>query len=105
MTTDDTALQAIREEIDDLDYQIHTLLNQRAALALHVADIKIAQTPAGEEPEFFRPTREQAILAAIRAFNQGPLSAEAIMTIFQGIIRQCCQLQVDYYQAQVDQND
>ena len=93
--SDDKALQKTRETIDNIDYQIHDLINERAHCALQVAKIKVAE--GGELVNFYRPEREAQILQRITEHNTGPLSADAIANIFKTIMKECRQLQVDTY--------
>ena len=54
-------LAEVRKEIDALDLQIQSLLNQRAAAALKVAVVKLAEA-AGKPVDFYRPERVAQIL-------------------------------------------
>lgn len=93
---EEQALQQLREEIDQLDYKIHDLINQRAKLALKISDIKVKYH--GKDVEFYRPQREQDILAKIKEYNKGPLDENPIADIFTTIIGHCRQLQIDTHQ-------
>ncbi|HAQ50738.1 MAG TPA: prephenate dehydratase [Gammaproteobacteria bacterium] len=86
MDKEQQALQALREKIDTLDQQLQRLLNQRATLAQQVAEIKIAH---GHQGDFYRPEREARVLSAIKQNNQGPLSDDAIATLFREIMSAC----------------
>jgi chorismate mutase/prephenate dehydratase len=88
-------LDALREKIDAIDYQIHDLLNERAKLALQVADVKVANDSA--LTNFYRPEREAEILRHITAYNKGPLSATAIAAIFKAIMKECLHIQEKKY--------
>ncbi len=84
-------LQQVREQIDVLDEQLQTLLNQRAKLALQVADSKRAKEP---EPVFYRPEREAEILRKAIKRNQGqPLPDEFVERFFREIMSACLALQ------------
>ena len=91
MKTTEQQLKNVRDDIDDIDYQIHDLLNARATLALKVAKIKMAES--GDATDFYRPGRETEILARIKSYNKGPLSADAVANIFKSIMKECLQLQ------------
>jgi len=39
------ALEQVRQQIDDIDWQVQQLINQRTALAQQVAHIKILRGP------------------------------------------------------------
>ena len=69
----DPELLALRDQIDALDSQLLTLLNQRAHVAEQVGEIKRRDgTP------FFRPDRVAQVIAKIKAANQGPLKGEHV---------------------------
>lgn len=91
---EEQALQKLRDEIDKIDYQFHTLLNQRAALVLDV--IKTKKQYQGDQVEISRPRREQEIMQMITNYNQGPLSDEAVLHIFNTIITESKKLQQQY---------
>ncbi|ASJ75222.1 prephenate dehydratase [Granulosicoccus antarcticus] len=78
-------LAAVRKEIDALDLQIQSLLNQRAAAALKVAKVKLAEA-AGKPVDFYRPEREAQILKEVASRNGGPMSDYAVQRIFREII-------------------
>lgn len=81
-------LASVRERIDDVDRQLLALLNQRAAHARHVAQIKAAGN-AGEPTIYYRPEREAQLLARLREENQGPLPDAHVERLFREIIS-CC---------------
>ena len=85
-------LGQIRKEIDGIDRQIHTLLNQRAACAARVAVVKQASVNA-EEAVFYRPEREAQVLRSIMARNTGPLTDEAVAALFREIMSTCLALE------------
>jgi chorismate mutase/prephenate dehydratase len=85
-------LQGVRERIDAIDREIHRLLNQRAACAMKVAEIKLAE-PGDEPPVFYRPEREAQILARVKAENTGPLSDADVARLFREIISCCLNLE------------
>jgi len=63
------ALADLRIQIDSLDQQLLSLLNQRAKVAEKVGEIKRA-----EGSPFFRPDRVAQVIAKIENSNQGPCS-------------------------------
>ena len=77
----DPTLASLRERIDALDAQLLTLLNQRAALAGEVGEIKRA-----EGSPFFRPDRVAQVLERIRNANTGPLKADHVTAIWREIM-------------------
>ena len=88
----EAALRGARERIDEIDRQLRSLLNQRAARAKELAHIK-ATTGATETPVYYRPEREAQILARLRAENEGPLPDAHIERLFREIISCCLSLE------------
>lgn len=85
-------LSALRVQIDDIDQQIQTLINQRAACAQRVADVK-QLAAAGEEVQYYRPEREAQVLRAVMDRNTGPLPAEDMAKLFREIMSCCLALE------------
>ncbi len=90
--SEEQELGQIRKEIDAIDRQIHTLLNQRATCATRVAVVKQASATT-EEAVFYRPEREAQVLRSIMERNEGPLGDEAIATLFREIMSACLALE------------
>jgi chorismate mutase/prephenate dehydratase len=74
-------LQELRKKIDQIDEQVITLLNQRAALAQ-----EIGQHKTRSRSHYFTPEREQTVYKRLLALNRGPLDARAIRAIYREII-------------------
>jgi chorismate mutase / prephenate dehydratase len=85
-------LESVRARIDAIDRDLQRLLNERAACALAVAQIKHAE-PGDQPPVFYRPEREAQILARIKKENRGPLPDDAIARLFREIISCCLNLE------------
>ncbi len=85
-------LEDVRDRIDAIDADLTRLLNERAACALRVGEIKQAD-PSGEAPVFYRPEREAQILARIQADNPGPLTDEDLARLFREVISCCLNLE------------
>lgn len=94
MSTDDPSaktdsapldLGKVRQQIDDIDRQIQTLLTERAGAALEVAKVKLAEA-GGRPVDFYRPEREAQILKEVARRNEGPMSDKAVQRIFREII-------------------
>ncbi len=70
-----------RDEIDATDEEIVRLLNKRALAAMEIGHIK-------KEVNWpvYVPTREEEVIAHVKAVNKGPLSNEAIGRLFERII-------------------
>jgi chorismate mutase/prephenate dehydratase len=78
-------LAEIRGDIDRIDLQIQTLLNERSRASLKVAQVKLAEA-AGRPVDFYRPEREAQILKEVARRNDGPMSDAAVQRIFREII-------------------
>ena len=72
-----------RKCIDDIDDQILRLLNKRAGCAIEIGKIKSAKGI-----EITDKAREDKIIARLKALNQGPLSDEAVETLFKCLINE-----------------
>jgi len=83
-------LEQIRAEIDALDKDLLDLFNRRAALAVEVATVKSANTP---EPVLYRPEREAQVLREVARRNAGPLSDEAVCSLFREVMSACLALE------------
>jgi chorismate mutase/prephenate dehydratase len=85
-------LREIRARIDEVDRQIQRLINERAACAQRVAQIKAADS-GDEPPVFYRPEREAEILTRVKRENTGPLSDDDMAHLFREIISCCLALE------------
>jgi chorismate mutase/prephenate dehydratase len=84
----DPELLALRDQIDALDSQLLTLLNQRAHVAEQVGEIKRRDgTP------FFRPDRVAQVIAKIKTANPGPLKGDHVAAIWREIMSACLALE------------
>ena len=80
--TDNSQLQALRGEIDEINLQILALLNQRASLASEIGKIN---SRLGSS--FYDPQREANMLTDLQKANNGPFSNETIQALFREIFR------------------
>ena len=71
-----------RAQIDAIDEQLVTLLNERACHQLAIRALKPEAQLA-----LFDPKREEEILQRAQSFNQGPLYSDNIREIFQSILK------------------
>jgi len=83
---DTKKLIELRTQIDTIDERLTQLLNERATLALQV---RIAKGGTS----VYRPEREAAVIDHVTSVNSGPLSDEAIKTLFHAIIYVCRAIQ------------
>jgi chorismate mutase len=84
----DDRLDVLRRRIDELDEQLVRLLNERAACALTIGEVKQALGL-----ELYQPQREQDVLRHAREVNPGPLEPEAITRLFERIIDEARRLE------------
>ncbi len=78
MTIDDW-----RVEIDAIDSELLSLLNQRARLA-----VKVGQSKRLTGVELYDAAREAEVIQRARNANPGPLDEQAIVELFGCIIRE-----------------
>jgi chorismate mutase/prephenate dehydratase len=83
---DTTKLVQLRAEIDGIDQQLVSLLNQRAKVSLQ---IRVAKGNSS----IYRPEREAEVIRNVTATSEGPLSSEALATLFHTIIYVCRSIQ------------
>ncbi len=74
-------LKPLRERIDAIDAQLIALLNQRAAVALEVGEVK-----KHYNAPVFRPERELQVIARLQDLSAGPLGNEHISAIWREIM-------------------
>lgn len=86
--TQSEALAGLRVQIDSLDQQLLSLLNQRARVAEQVGEIKRA-----EGSPFFRPDRVAQVIDKIQATNKGPLLNQHVGSIWREIMSACLALE------------
>ncbi len=79
-------LGKVRSQIDAIDEQIHTLINDRARLAQQVG---ISKTQEGKTVDFYRPEREAQVLRMAKERNNGPLRDEEVLRLFREIMSAC----------------
>ena len=82
-------LESIRERIDEIDADLHRLINERAKLAREVG---ISKHQDGHTVDFYRPEREAQVLRLARERNRrehGPLRDEEVLRLFREIMSAC----------------
>jgi chorismate mutase len=70
-----------RTKIDALDEQIVKLLNERAACAIAIGDIKRQDGTA-----IYEPQREQQVIQHALRVNPGPLAGQQVQDIYERIM-------------------
>lgn len=81
-------LADLRIQIDALDKQLLTLLNQRALVAEQVGEVK-----KREGTPFFRPDRVAQVIEKIQQANKGPLKNEHVAAVWREIMSACLALE------------
>lgn len=76
------ALKKYREKIDAIDDRLLKLVNERATLAHAIGNLK-------NDGPIYRPEREAQILRRLLEQNAGPLSGEAVTSIFRTVMSNC----------------
>lgn len=87
------SLQVLRESIDNIDQEIQRLINERAACAQQVAEVKQQESQAPETVVYYRPEREAQVLRKVMERNEGPLSQETMARLFREIMSACLALE------------
>ena len=79
-----------RKKIDEIDQEIIRLLNQRAGYSMEICKIKNHHGYSIHDPD-----REKKIFRSITQCNNGPLSNQAMLNIYQAVVQECRNLQQD----------
>ena len=81
----------LRNQIDDVDQNILSLLSERANIALCIMNEKNKLNQ-----DIYCQTREQDVLDRIQNSNKSKLDNEAVKRVFSTIIDECRNLQTHY---------
>ncbi|MEM7431755.1 MAG: prephenate dehydratase [Pseudomonadota bacterium] len=79
-------LGEIRQRINEIDKQLHELINERARFAQQVG---VAKGDLGAAVDYYRPEREAEVLRAVKERNDGPLRDEEVLRLFREIMSAC----------------
>ncbi len=82
------AMDALRRRIDELDEALVRLLNERAACALAIGDLKHELNL-----QIYQPDREREVIRHVRAMSGGPLDDGAVGRLFERIIDEARRLE------------
>lgn len=74
-------LESLRDQIDRIDKEIITRLNERVRLAQQVGHLKLKEGKA-----IYVPSREEEVFRKLTANNEGPLNDKAIRAIYREVI-------------------
>ena len=75
------ALARYREQIDQIDIQLASLLNERTAIVEEIGRVK-QELRMG----VYEPKREEQVFANVLSHNRGPMPPDALKRIFERII-------------------
>ena len=87
-------LDTIRKDINSIDNEILSLITKRSELLEDVLDEKI-KLAKNEKLKIFIPDRESQIIQRLIEDNTSKLDAKSIKTIFQSIINECRNFQIN----------
>jgi len=82
------SVDALRKKIDQIDEKVVRLLNDRASVALRIGHNKTLNNEA-----IYVPSREKEILHRVSQLSRGPLSEQAIRSVFREVIGACRSLE------------
>ncbi len=82
------SLKKLRTRIDRLDWSLLNLLNERGLLVQSIGAIK-----EKTRQSVFAPGREREIFLRLKQNNPGPLSAEAVESVFREVVHVCRNLE------------
>ncbi len=88
-----------RKELDLINQELLTLLNQRLRITLEIGKFK---KEMGKK--IYDAEREKEILDRLKRKNRGPLKEEDLKKIFMTIIKVCRQSQIQTYQPSKDED-
>ena len=74
-------IDELRARVDEIDCRVVQLLNERAAMALQIRDLK-PKVNLG----LYDPKREEEIFTNLAACNEGPLYADNLREIYEAIL-------------------
>lgn len=83
-------IEGWRDRIDALNDRLLALLNERAECALEIGRLK---QKMGQP--IYAPEREAAVVRHLKRLNGGPLTDDAVQRIFEAIMQESRQLELD----------
>lgn len=84
-------LDKLREEIDRIDGELHSLLRERAAIVKRIGLAK--RSAGGGATAFIRPGREAQVMRAISERHEGALPEAVVIRIWREIMSAACFMQ------------
>jgi len=80
-TADQSSLDALRRDLDEVDRELLAAMNRRAELARQIGQLKQAGGRA-----VYDPRREADVLRRVAEANGGPLSGESLRRVFRELV-------------------
>ncbi len=75
------SLEELRKRIDDIDYQVVQLLNERARVVIEIGKLKNKT-----DRPVYSPEREKQVFAKIVEANKGPLPDKCLVAIWRELM-------------------
>lgn len=79
------SVSKIYQQLDAIDIQIQTLINQRASLSEKIARVKHRQLQ-NTDNDLYQPERDAQVLRSVASRNEGPMQTTALQRIFREIL-------------------
>ncbi|MEE8348338.1 MAG: chorismate mutase [Acidobacteriota bacterium] len=89
-------LEGWRKKIDEIDFKLIKLLNERSQCAIEIGRIKEKLNL-----EIYDPGREKIVIENVRSVSDGPLTEEAVRRLFEHIFDESRRAQQEVKNAQV----
>ena len=89
-----SSLNEFRASIDEIDNEIHLLINRRAKIAQLIGQVKKDHDGnLNDSCLYYKPDRESQVLARRMQENLGPLADKEIARIFRELMSSCLALE------------
>lgn len=92
----ENSLKTLRDQIDEINLQLLTLLNQRASIASEIGRLQ-----ASLGTSFYDPQREADMLTYLQQANQGPFSNATISALFKEVFKATLALEEQEARAKI----
>lgn len=83
-------LQALRDQIDNINLELLALISKRAQVSLEIASLKEKQGL-----DRFDPVREREMLEKLLKANAGPFDDQKVIHLFRQIVTACRETEID----------
>ena len=75
------SLEALKQAVDETDFEMISLINERAKTVVQVGEFK-----RKSDVPIYAPHREAAVLSKIKSLNEGPLSDQTMESIYRELM-------------------